>query len=112
MREKGFTEQAQQALKAAMMLPESQRGQQHRSAKVWVLIDPDGEEHTIVNLLDWSRKNAHLFDVVITDADRERVATNIRTGFEHISRSIQGLREHPVYRYKGWGLAKPPEDKQ
>ena len=112
MREKGFTDQAKQALKTAMTLPESQRGQQHRSAKIWTLIDPDGAEHTIVNLLDWSRRNAHLFDVVRTDADRERVAANIRSGFEHIARSIQGRMEHPVYRYKGWGLAKPPESKR
>ena len=111
MKAKGLTDSAKKALSAAYSRPDSKRGPQHRNAKVWVLIDPDGAHHTVVNLLDWARQHAHLFDVVDTAEDRERVSRNIRSGFEHISQTILGHREHPVYSYKGWGLASNPKSK-
>ena len=109
MRDKGLTEQLKQALKIANAMPESQRGPQNRNSKVWTLIDPDGNEVIVINLLDWARKNAHLFDAVHSAEEREHVATNIKSGFVQISRCMQGKRKRPAYSYKGWGLAKPPE---
>lgn len=105
----GFTDQARLALDIALALPDSQRGPDHRSAKVWILIDPDGRQHTVTNLLDWARRHADTFDIVTSDEDRERIANNIRTGFGNISLSMKGLRKHPVSSYKGWGLAQPPQ---
>ena len=36
---------------------EGQKGSQNREALVWRLIDPDGNTHKAVNLLDWARQN-------------------------------------------------------
>ena len=111
LKAKGFNDSAKKGLSVANSRPGSKRGPQNRNAKVWVLIDPDGVEHTVVNLLHWSRQHAHEFDAVLTDADRERVALNIRTGFGNICQSMRGTRKHPVYRYKDWGLASFPTHK-
>lgn len=105
------TEQANRALTIAMALPESQRGPQNRGSKVWVLVAPDGERFEVVNLMDWARHHAHWFDVVVDDADRERVARNIHSGFGGIVQTMMGQRKHPVRTYKGWGLGDWPRDK-
>lgn len=100
------------ARQAALALPESQRGPQNRGAKIWTLIDPDGHELEVVNLLHWARINAGLFDIVNDAADRERVAHNISTGFQQIIRSMCGKRpKSPIYTYKGWGIKSLPESK-
>lgn len=94
-----------------MALPDSQRGPQHRDAKQWVLIAPDGIAYRIINLMDWAREHADWFDIVQDDADRERIARNIRSGFGQIVRSMKQLRKHPVYTYKGWRLGDWPREK-
>jgi len=112
MKARGFSESAKLGLSAALSLPEGQRGPQHRDAKVWTIIDPEGRAHTVINLTDWARQNAHLFDTILTDADRERVAHNIRSGFGQIALSMNGKRERPVYSYKGWALVGLPRSKK
>lgn len=86
-------------------------GAQHREAKHWALIDPDGRRHEVTNLLDWARQNAEAFDAVKSDADRERVANNIRSGFGGIVQSMMGRKKHPCMTYKGWRLGDWPRDK-
>lgn len=110
-RAEGYTPNARAGLTAAMARPDSQRGPLHRSAKRWILIAPDGARHEVVNLLDWARRHAELFDVVQDAADRERVARNIRSGFGQIVQSRLGHRKHPVETYKGWTLADSPREK-
>ena len=107
----GYSDNAKAGLSAAMALPDSQRGEQHREAKIWVLIAPDDTVYHVINLLDWSRKHAHWFDAVQDDADRERIARNIRSGFGQIVRSMKRLRKHPIYTYKGWRLGDWPREK-
>lgn len=107
----GLTDNARKCLAAAMSMPESQRGEQHRAAKVWILIDPSGQYYRVVNLQDWARQHAHWFDVPADDTDRERIARNIRSGFGQILRSRLGQRKDPVYTYKGWGLGDWPREK-
>ena len=45
-------------VKAAMNIPEGQKGPQNRESLVWILVDPAGVCHKAVNLLDWARKNS------------------------------------------------------
>jgi len=104
----GYTPNARAGLTAAMARPDSQRGPQHREAKVWTLIDPEGHRHEVTNLLHWARINAHLFDTPADAADRERIANNIRSGFGQIVQSRLGHKKHPCYTYKGWTLGDWP----
>jgi len=107
----GLSDNARKGLNAARAMPESQRGERHRAAKIWILIDPDGHRHEVTNLLHWARINADLFDVPTDAADRERIANNIRSGFAQIVQSRLGHRKDPVYTYKGWTLGDWPRDK-
>ena len=107
----GYTPSLARAFVAAMARPDSQRGPQNRNAKRWVLIDPSGRRHEFTNLLDWARRHAELFDTVESDADRERVARNIRSGFGGIVLSMSGRRKTPCSTYKGWRLGDWPRDK-
>ena len=43
--------------KAALALPEGQRGPQNRNAKIWHLRTPDGEPVVVTNLTDWARQH-------------------------------------------------------
>lgn len=108
----GYSPSARVGLAAAMARPDSQRGPEHRDAKIWVLIDPDGNRHEVVNLLHWAREHAHLFDTPVDDADRERIARNISTGFGGIIQSLECRKKHPCFTYKGWTLGDWPRDKQ
>ena len=89
-------------------MPGGMRGEDHRSAKVWRLIAPDGERIEVVNLQHWARNNAHLFG---KRAGNDHDAAVIAHGFKNISESQRGLRKRPVSTYKGWSLAEPPSKK-
>lgn len=97
---------------AAMMLPESQRGPQNRTSKIWILIDPSGSHVPVVNLLDWCRENYTLFEPPCENI--ENAAHRVASGFRAIASSMRGVksRKRPVSSYKGWGLAKVPIKKQ
>lgn len=97
---------------AAMALPEGQRGPQNRTSKIWELIDPSGKHIIVTNLLDWGRNNYTLFEPA--DADPEKAAIRIRSGFAAIACSMRGVksRKRPASSYKGWGLAALPRDKE
>jgi hypothetical protein len=92
--------------KAALQLPEGQRGPQNRESKIWHLRDPAGNPVLAVNLLDWARLHAaDYFDMEPTD----RSAHTIATGFRQIKLSMEGKRFQngkptPVSTYKGWTL--------
>lgn len=101
-----------QAFAAAAALPAGQRGPQNRESKVWVLIQPDGQRITVINLLDWARKNYRLFEPNTTDPDA--AANRIFHGIQAIASSMRGVksRQRPVSTYKGWGLDSLPSDKE
>lgn len=99
------------AAAAAMALPEGQRGAQNRTAKRFILIDPQGNYHKAVSLADWARKNRGLF---FSDNVPEDVAVRrICSGFEAIASSMRGVpsRQRPATTYYGWRLASLPEEK-
>lgn len=93
-------------VQAAMMLPESQRGPQHRESKIWRLVDPDGTLHVVVGLEDWCRHNADLFG-----EDPEH-SGRICWGFRQIARWMRGKTKRTVSSYKGWTLDALPVDKE
>lgn len=95
-------------LAAANALPESQRGAQNREALVWLLIDPNGNYHEAVNLLDWARRNKDVF--FAPDVPEDIAAMRISSGFRAIASSMRGVssRKRPVQSYKGWSLARLP----
>ena len=109
---KGFSDSLRKAHAAAMARPDSQRGEQHREAKVWLLIDPEGHSHHVINLMQWAREHAEWFDVPANDTDRERIARNIRSGFGQIVQSRLGHRKDGVYTYKNWTLGDWPREKE
>lgn len=99
------------AVEAALKLPGGQRGEQNREARIWTLVDPEGNYHRVVNLLDWARENKRLF---FEESIPDDVAANrIASGFRAIASSMRGVesRKRPVCSYKKWKLAKLPEDK-
>ena len=92
--------------KAALALPEGQRGPQNRNAKIWHLRTPDGEPVVVTNLTDWARQHTADFGMEPTEAS----AAAISSGFRQIKRSMEGkfrrANRQPctVSTYKGWTL--------
>ena len=99
-------------VKAAMELPESQKGPQNRESLVWILIDPAGGYHKAVNLLDWARKNKSLF--FPGDVPEEIAVMRVSSGFRAIAATMRGGRKNsrPAMTYKGWSLAELPRPKK
>lgn len=99
-------------LAAANALPENKRGEQNREALVWLLIDPNGNYHEAVNLLDWARRNKDLF--FPPDVPEDVAAMRISSGFRAIASSMRGVasRQRPVSTYKRWKLAELPQPKK
>lgn len=100
---------------AALKNPLNQRGPQNRRSKLWHLQDPDGNNVTVVNLLDWARIHAKdYFDMEPTDAN----AQNIASGIRNIKRSMEGKlrrkdgRPYTVATYKGWTLVAWEDKKE
>ena len=98
--------------KAALALPEGQRGPQNRNAKIWHLRSPEGEPAVAVNLLDWAREHAaDHFGVEPTDENAARIAA----GFRQLKRSREGKRRrkngapYTASTYKGWTLVAVEE---
>lgn len=105
---KARAESSPKGLEAAAAIPEGQKGPQNREALVWILIDQSGNQHCVVNLLDWARKNKDLF--FSADIPEDVAANRIANGFRAIASSMRGVssRKRPVQRYKGWSLAGLP----
>lgn len=102
----------QEGMKAALSIPEGQRGPQNREAKIWILIDPDGKYYKVINLLDWARKNKDLF--FGPSVPEDVAAIRISSGFKSIACSMRGVMSRkgkPATTYKGWRLARLPEEK-
>lgn len=103
---------AKRASDAALQNPENQRGGQHRFARRWLLVDPDGRLIEVESLSHWARENYRLFEPDSTDP--EKSAARIRAGFQAISRSLAGTikePQRPSFHYKGWGMLAPSREK-
>lgn len=93
---------------AAMELPGNQKGIENRTGKLWILIDPTGNKHAAINLLQFIRDNAELFDIM---PDDEKSIRRISYGFRAISRTLSGTNSgRPVYHCHDWGLDCPSLD--
>lgn len=96
------------ATNAAMQLPGNQKGVQNRTGKLWILIDPSGNKHAAINLLQFIRDNAELFGII---PDDEKSIRRISYGFRQISRTLSGTNSgRPVYHCREWGLDCPSLD--
>lgn len=99
-------QQVVDATRAAMSLPESQKGPQHRECKVWILKAPDGTIHRAVGLLPWIRENYLLFEPDTNDPNA--AIRRIKAGFSAIAGSMfysaPSRKRNPVTSYKGWQL--------
>lgn len=98
------------AVQAALAIPEGQRGPQNRESKIWVLLDPSGNQVPCTNLLDWARNNYRLFEPQTAEADRDKAARRISNGFKAIASCMRGAPSYKrtVSHYKGWGLLSLP----
>lgn len=94
--------------KAAMELPGGQKGIQNRTSKLWILIDPTGNKHAAINIMQFVRDNAESFSINSYD---EKSVRNISYGFRAISRTLSGTNSgRPVYHCREWGLERPSID--
>ncbi len=98
------------AVQAALAIPEGQRGPQNRESKIWVLVDPSGNQVPCTNLLDWARNNYRLFEPQTPEEERDKAARRISNGFKAIASSMRGAPSYKrtVSHYKGWGLLSLP----
>jgi len=105
--EKGQTENLKLGTAAALNDPLNQRGPQNRNAMTWTLLAPDGEIHTVVNLLDWARLHTEdYFGMEATDENARVIASgirNIKRSMEDKLRRANG-KPYSVTQYKGWQL--------
>lgn len=97
-------------VQAALAIPEGQRGPQNRESKIWVLVDPSGNQVPCTNLLDWARNNYRLFEPQTPEEERDIAAKRIASGFKKIATSMRGAPscKGSLYHYKGWGLLSLP----
>lgn len=102
--ERGQTENLKKGHSAAQQSPISGRFETNREAKIWILIDPSGNEHVVRNLINWAREHTELFDKPPGD----KSAAQIAAGFRAIAQTLKGKRKTPAMHYWGWTLKGPP----
>ncbi len=108
--EKGQTQNLKMGTAVAQASPIAGRFTSNQEAKIWVLIDPSGNEIVVRNLLLWAREHTELFEKPPGD----RSARQIASGFRAIAQTIAGNRGTPGKRrgamtYLGWTLKGLPE---
>lgn len=99
------------AVEAAKKSPISGRFENNRNSKIWILVDPRGNEYKVRNLLLWARENAELFE---KQKNNDKDARRISSGFKAIKRTMEGKRGSPgcnqrgSMHYFGWTLKELP----
>ena len=102
---KGITENLKLGTAAAQQSPIAGRFETNREAKVWILIDPTGQEITVRNLILWARENTGRFG----KPEGDHSARQIASGFRAIAQTLLGTRKTPAMTYFGWTLKCPPK---
>lgn len=107
--ERGQTENLKLGGAAAQQSPVAGRFETNQEAKIWILIDPSGNELIVRNLLLWAREHTELFNKPPGD----KSAAQIAAGFRAIAQTLAGTRKTPAMSYFGWSLKcepiKPPD---
>lgn len=87
------------AVAAAVVSPLAGRFESNASAKQWHLIDPNGRDYYIKNLLLWARENCELFGFTPSDENAAKVAAGFRTVKYCLKKNSPNAR---AKNYKGW----------
>lgn len=107
---RGQTENLKMGIEAVKKSPIAGRFETNKEAKIWILIDPSGNEIIVRNLLLWAREHTELFDKPPGD----KSAAQIASGFKAIAQTLDGKRGAPgkprgALSYFGWTLKGPSE---
>lgn len=108
--ERGQTENLKLGTAAAQASSLAGRFKTNREAKIWVLVDPTGNEVVVQNLLLWARENTVLFNKPPGDKSAKQIAA----GFKAIAQTMRGSRGTPgkprgAMSYFGWTLKCLPQ---
>ena len=95
---RGFYPNLKKGTKAAMNSEKAGRTESNSSAKMWMIVSPDGKSYTVTNLSNWIRNNIHFFDCEPTDKNVTRIAH----GFYTIKKNIKTNQRGQTY--KGWTI--------
>lgn len=109
--ERGQTENLKLGTDAAKESPIAGRFETNQNAKIWTLVDPEGNEIEVRNLLLWCREHTELFGKPPGDKSAEQISC----GFRAIAQTMTGARGRPgkqkgAMSYFGWTLKRPPEE--
>lgn len=86
--------------------PRFERTEENITSKIWVLVDPSGNEHIVRNLKLWASENYEKFG----KDDSERSIKQIAQGFYMIALSLRGKKAPPRLTYFGWTLKNLPRE--
>lgn len=86
--------------------PRFERTEENITSKIWVLVDPSGNEHIVRNLKLWASENYEKFG----KDDSERSIKQIAQGFYMIALSLRGKKAPPRLTYFGWTLKDLPRE--
>lgn len=82
------------------MLGERQRPASHKLAKQWLILGPEGQTHTVKNLLHFCRANPELFKPY------DSPGALVQSGLQLADRVYAGLRDPRQRFWKGWKATK------
>lgn len=108
--ERGQTDNLRMGTAAAQKSPIAGRFETNQEAKIWILVDPVGQEYVVRNLRLWAREHTELFGKPPGD----RSADQIAAGFRAIVQTLKGNRGAPgkprgSMSYYGWTFKSLPE---
>lgn len=86
--------------------PRFERTEENITSKMWILVDPSGNEHTVRNLKLWASENHEKFD----KDGSEKSIKQISQGFYMIALSLKGKKVPPRFTYFGWTLKELPKE--
>lgn len=109
--ERGQTDNLRMGTAAAQKSPIAGRYVTNQEAKIWILVDPVGQEYVVRNLRLWAREHTELFGKPPGDRSSDQIAA----GFRAIAQTLKGNRGAPGKRsgsltYKNWTLKGLPEE--
>lgn len=99
-------EAAERAREGKVGDPRFERTEENIYSKIWVLVDPSGNEQTVRNLKLWASENHEKFG----KDNSEKSIKQIAQGFYMIALSLRGKKIPPRLTYFGWTLKDVPKE--